>query len=203
MASTSSIDLVGRQFKRNLRLMNAFSIPKVTHQEMTIAPSLDEGIGALRANPIIVAVVTFLSLVQLPMQFAPVVDPPGSGSLSILFSGVTLLVVPFILGGLIGMADEALNSGTSLRTFVVSGHQHYLSILGAYLLLIIGTVFVGFMASFASTIVMVGLLVPTGLLSGGATPAVIAAGLLSMVAFILLILGPLYFIQFSLDRRSS
>lgn len=164
---------------------------------MTIAQSLEEGIGAVRQSPIIAATVTILSLVQLPTQFAPVVEPPPSRELSLAYTGVTVLVVPFIFSGLIGMAEEALDTGTSLRTFVISGSQHYLSMLGAYLLFIAGMVFVGFTASFASTMVMVALLVPTGLLSGGATPAVIAAGLLSMVAFILLILGPLYFVQFS------
>lgn len=98
---------------------------------MTIAQSLEEGIGAVRQSPIIAATVTILSLVQLPTQFAPVVEAPASRELSLAYTGVTVLVVPFIFSGLIGMAEEALDTGTSLRTFVISGSQHYLSMLGA------------------------------------------------------------------------
>jgi hypothetical protein len=53
--------------------------------------------------------------------------------------GVSVLFVfllPFFQGGIIGMTDEALLGRTSLGQFFQSGRANYLSIFGAYLLLL-------------------------------------------------------------------
>jgi hypothetical protein len=163
---------------------------------MAVVQALQAASTALRRNPIIVGIVLVLSLLQLPTQFAQVAGPVFSAAIGALFSVAMLVAAPFVFGGLLGMAAEALDGTTSFRTFVETGKQHYLSMLGAYLLLIGAFIAVGFVASLASLAIVSALGILSGGLSGSTSPMFVAMFLVGTGVFVLVLLVPVFFVQF-------
>lgn len=100
---------------------------------MAALHALQTAAGSSRRNPMLFVLAAALGLVQLPGLVAQYLNPFIGGFVSLGMSGVLILVVPFFLGGLIGMANEALDGRASLDTFVAEGKSHYLSILLVYL----------------------------------------------------------------------
>ncbi|MFB6093609.1 MAG: hypothetical protein ABEJ77_01540 [Halanaeroarchaeum sp.] len=114
--------------------------------------------------------------------------------LSLGLSLVFIVVMPFFQGGVIAMADEALDGQTRLQTFVTAGKANYVSILVAYLALIavnFGLGIIGFFVALFGGVVVLG--------SGGVGSAGIAVlaviGLVIGIA-VLLYLVLLFFLQF-------
>lgn len=99
---------------------------------MAVLPAFKDGLTVLRTNPVIL-------LAGLLFALASQIATAGEllGSLAVVGAGFVLAILlgPFFLGGLIGMALEALDgSKTSLGQLIESGKASYVSLLGASLL---------------------------------------------------------------------
>jgi hypothetical protein len=152
-----------------------------------------QAVGAVTRNPILIVATVLLGVIQLPQLFVQSADSVAiviaSGLLSLLF----LVLYPFLFGGIIGMGNEAVEGKTSLGTFVSAGKANYVSLLGAFFILlgigvvyVIGMLIVGAVGGFA--VVSAG-----GDALGGAAFLGLAAVVL--VAFLLYFVL-LFFIQF-------
>ncbi len=101
--------------------------------------ALRTGSTALGRNPILFAAAAIMTLVillgQLP-RFAFANSPLLAVVVSLVFSLLLIFLTPFFQGGLVGMADEAIDGRTSFGTFVTAGKRHYVSLFAAYLLLL-------------------------------------------------------------------
>lgn len=152
---------------------------------MAALKSLRPAIRALVRNPILAVLIGLFGVVQLP-QFALQSSRPLVASIvSLGITGVMVLVVPFFQGGILGMADEALNGRTTLGQFVSSGKEHYVSLLVAYLAIFAVNLVLGFAA-------MMGIIFGgVGLFAGGGEPdlavlaVLVAIGLVFVLAYLL------------------
>jgi hypothetical protein len=163
---------------------------------MAVAQALQATSTALRRNPVVVGTVLVLSLLQLPVQFASLAGPTAATAVGAAFSLVALVTLPFVFGGLLGMAAEALDGTTDLGTFVAAGKRHYTSMLGAYLLLIGVVIVLWFLTSLASIAAVAGIGILSGGLSGSAGLLPIAILLVGVIVSVLGMLVPLLFVQF-------
>ena len=160
---------------------------------MEALSTLRPAVGALRRNPVLFVVPAVLALLQLPQLVVQNVIPfPLLGGLvSLLFSGVLLLALPFLQAGLMAMADEALDGRTRLDTLVAAGKRYYIPVFLAFGLLFVcnlvvfGLVFVGVFVA-----VVVGLSQPTP--STGLFVAVAVFGLVVFALYLLVF----FFLQF-------
>lgn len=91
---------------------------------------------AIRRNPVLVGLFGVLGLLQTPPVIAQAISPIVTLAVSLAFMVVSLFVAPFVHAGVIGVVDESLTGRTRLRTFLDAGKRNYVSILGAYLLLV-------------------------------------------------------------------
>jgi hypothetical protein len=80
------------------------------------------------------------------------VHPLVGSVISLGVSGLTIFVVPFFFGGIIGMANEAVDGRTSIKTLIREGKTHYVSILVVYLALFAVNLVFGFVIAFAAII---------------------------------------------------
>lgn len=162
-----------------------------------IIQALQAGSSALRRNPSIVAIMLVISLLQLPTQFAQLAGPLVSAVFSLGVSLLFILLVPFIFAGMIGMADEALDGKTSLSTFVETGKQYYLSMMGAYLLVLGGSIVFGLVVFIALTVFGITVFAAVGGASGASVSGAVLGGIaLVVIAGLFLSFIPLFFIQF-------
>ncbi|MDT3437709.1 hypothetical protein [Haloarcula sp. 1CSR25-25] len=100
-----------------------------------VLSSLRQTPKTLTENPVVFLPVVIVMALQLPQVALPTTNPVLSGAMSLGVSAILLLVMPFLQGGLIGMADEALDGRTTIQTFVAAGKSNYVSILVAYIAL--------------------------------------------------------------------
>jgi hypothetical protein len=163
---------------------------------MAVVQALQEAGVALRRNPLIAGVVLVLVAIQLPTQFAQVADPIVATGISAVFSLVMVVVAPFLFGGLLGMADEALDGTTGFDTFIAAGKQYYTSMLGAYLLMLGGMVVLWIVGSVVSIALIAVIGAASGGVSGTASPAFIAMFLVGVGVSLLVLFLPLFFVQF-------
>jgi hypothetical protein len=99
--------------------------------------SIRPAVGGVARNPVLVAVSALFALAQFPdLIVRPTASPGLAAAVSALTFGVLILVVPFFQGGLLAMADEALDGRTGVATLVAAGRDHYLPLLVAYLALV-------------------------------------------------------------------
>lgn len=153
--------------------------------------ALQQSPRALLRNPVLVLPVLIIGLFQLPQLLLQATDPLLASLVSLGISLVFILVMPFFQGGIIGMADEALDGRTRLQSFVANGKANYVRILVAYvLLLVIG--FVLFIVSFVISMALGFLLLPHLTISGFAIGVV---GLVFVIAYLPMLLV-VFFIQF-------
>lgn len=73
-------------------------------------------------------------------------DPLLASAVSVAISLLFVVVMPFFQGGIVGMADEALRTPTSLETFVEEGKSNYVAVLIGYVFLVAASVVVGSVA---------------------------------------------------------
>lgn len=176
---------------------------------MAVVHALQAGSSALRRNPSIVGIVLVISLLQVPTQFAQLAGPLASAVLGLGVSLLSILVVPFVFAGLIGMADEALDGKTSFGTFVEMGKQYYTSMLGAYLLVLGGSIVLGIMAFIGFAVFGIAVFSVIGGAPGGGVSGVALGGIaLAVVGGTFLLFIPLFFVQFYgqaivLDEQSA
>lgn len=161
---------------------------------MVVLNTLRRTPSALRRNPVLFIPILVLSLFQIPQLALQAVNPLLSSIVSLGLSLVLLVVMPFFQGGLIGMADEALDGKTALQTFMDAGKANYVSILVAYLGLMAVNFVLGMFAFFVGVVGAVFVLGSGGLASANiATLAVIG---LVVAIVILLYLIVLFCLQF-------
>lgn len=161
---------------------------------MSSLQALKTAAGTVQRNPILFAVAAAFSLLQLPGLVAQSISPLLGSFVSLAFSGILLFVLPFFLGGVIGMANEAIRSGgrTSLGTLMTEGKSHYVSLLVTYFgLLLLNFVlgFIGFTAlAFGGAVV----------LASGTQPSIGLIAILGVigVAMALTYLTLIFFVQF-------
>lgn len=93
---------------------------------MAAIESLRTALGALSRNPVL-----FLGglLYGLVVLLRTALSFLGMGNVSTLLQILTFFVTPFVVAGLIGMAAEALDRDTSLRTLVGVGKDRYVPLL--------------------------------------------------------------------------
>jgi len=100
-----------------------------------VLSSLRQTPKTLIENPVVFLPVVIVMALQVPQVALPTTNPVLSGAVSLGVSAILLLVMPFLQGGLIGMADEALDGRTTIQTFLAAGKSNYVSILVAYIAL--------------------------------------------------------------------
>lgn len=146
---------------------------------MALLRPFSASLGAIRRNPVILLVTGLIALVQLPQLVAGTLSPVVGAIVSIALSLAYVVAIPYVQGGLIGMADEALDGRTSLGTFHRSGTEHYVSVLVAYLLVLAVNLVVGGGLFFVGFIALVFTL--------GATPSTVAPVAIGVVVVSLLL----------------
>ncbi|MDS0284523.1 hypothetical protein [Haloarcula onubensis] len=161
---------------------------------MAVLNALRRTPNALRRNPVVLAPILVLSVLQVPQLALQAVNPLLSSVVSLGLSLVLFVVTPFFQGGLIGMADEALAGRTTLQTFVDDGKANYVSILVAYLVLMAIYVALGLVVFFVTLVGGIFVIGSGGL--GSANTAVLAVLGTVLAAVVLLYLLALFFLQF-------
>ncbi|WP_049997409.1 DUF7847 domain-containing protein [Halococcus sediminicola] len=150
-------------------------------------------VAAVVRNPILVVIALVLGLIQLPQLLVQSVDSVAivvaSGLLSLLF----LVLYPFFFGGIIGMGNEAVEGTTSLGTFVSAGKANYVSLLGAFfILLVVGIVYVVALAAIGAVGGFAVFATGGDALGGAAFLGIVGVVLVAFVLYFLLF----FFIQF-------
>ncbi|MFB6175964.1 MAG: hypothetical protein ABEI99_02250 [Halobaculum sp.] len=165
---------------------------------MVVTNSLGESLDALRRNPILIVLSVVFGLLQLPSVAAQSLGPMLSAVVSLGFSALLVLIVPFVFGGMVGMAREALDGETDLGTFVESGKANYLRLLGAYVLFLVVITVLSFGSSIVAGIaaVFVGVSAASGAGGGAAAGAGVLIALLTVGIVLLVTLLPTFFVQF-------
>ena len=163
---------------------------------MAVVQALQAASNALRRNPIIIGLLIIISLLQLPTQLVQIADPIASTAINAVYSLAFIIATPFIFGGAIGIADEALDGRTSFDTFVDTGKRYYKSMFGAYLLVIGAGIGLSIVASLISIAVVAVMGIASGGMSGGMTPMLIGMFLTGTAVFLLVLFVPLFFVQF-------
>ncbi|WP_311172302.1 hypothetical protein [Halobellus ordinarius] len=161
---------------------------------MAVLSSLRRTPSALLTNPVLFVPVLVVMLFQVPQLALQSINPFLSSIVSLGFSLVFIAVMPFFQGGLIGMADEALNGQTSLQTFIDDGKSNYVSILVAYLALMAINFAVGMIAFFVAIFGGVFLFQSGGLQSANTAGLAVIGVIVAIVLFIYLLL--IFFVQF-------
>ncbi len=158
---------------------------------MVVLQAFRTALSSLRRNPILVGIVAVLTLFQLPSLAAQSTNPLLGGLISLGVSGILLVVTPFFVGGLIGMANEAIDGRTRFGTFVDAGTRNYVSIFLVYLGLFALNLILGLIIVFA--IIMTAAF-GVGW-TGSSTVGIVVFAALSLFGF-LVYLGVFFFIQF-------
>ena len=134
---------------------NRFPTIGESHRVTTLL-ALRRTSDALRRSPVLFVPMLFLVLLQAPQLASRSISPGLANFSALVLSVVSVLVLPFVQGGLVGMADDCLDGGTSLTTFLEEGRRNYVSLLVVSLVflavhLVVGVVMVvaGLVALFA------------------------------------------------------
>lgn len=162
--------------------------------------SLSTASRTLKRNGVLFAAAFVVMLINaVPSGFSAVLPPTEAGILSFLLSGVSLVVMPFLMGGLLSMAYEGLDGVTRFETFVEGGKDNYLRLLGAMVLFAVLFGAVATIVALGTAVVFVFVL---GMNAAGAGGSVVApsaglavialVGLLGVLAVAL----PMFFFQF-------
>lgn len=159
---------------------------------MAALRSLRPAVDALVRNPILVVLVSLYGLVQLPQFALQSSQPLLAAVVSLGLTGVFILVIPFVQGGLLGMADEALDDRTGWGTFVAEGKANYVNLLLAYLVIFAINLVFGFVAFLAILLGGVGVFAADGGFGLAGLIVIAVIGLLAVLAYLLV----WFFMQF-------
>jgi hypothetical protein len=165
--------------------------------------ALQQAVSTAVREPIVLGVAALVALLQIPILLSQLLPPVYAVFASLGANLLVLLLSPFTQGGMLGLADSALDGEGDVRTFLSAGREHYVSLFAAFLvlfavntalviatlvlLLVLGT---GFGALAASANGAPGIAIPGGV---GAVGVVVVA-VVGLVA--LLYLLAFLFIQF-------
>lgn len=148
---------------------------------MTALNSLRPALGALGRNPILIVFIGLFGLIQLPQLVLQQANPLVAAVVSLGITVLMVLVVPFVQGGLIGMADEALGGRTGLGTFVSEGKANYLRLLGAYL----GLLAVNFV--FGIVVIVAAIFGGVGVFVGDGQTSLVTFGVIAIVVILVVL----------------
>lgn len=148
--------------------------------------------SALARNPILFLVATAFAIVQLPQIL---LQWSGLPLVASLLNLATVVVVPFLIGGIYGMAEEGLDGTTSLTTFVRAGRENFVSLLVAAIFFALAVFVVAFVAIIVVVFVTL-LTVGISGIEGGVSPTALVVPALVGFAFFLLYLATVVFLQF-------
>lgn len=116
---------------------------------MAVITALRDAVTLLRKHPILFVPMAVFAVLQVPQLFTNTLDPLISIAGSLLFTAVFAFVTPVFHAGTIGMADDvASGRRTSLSRFWTHVKEHYVSVLGAYLVVLGVSFGFGFLLSF-------------------------------------------------------
>ncbi|QKY21799.1 hypothetical protein B4589_015350 (plasmid) [Halolamina sp. CBA1230] len=116
---------------------------------MVVITALRDAVSLLRRHPILFVPTAVFAVLQVPQLFLNTLGPLVSIAGSLLFTAVLAFVAPAFYAGTIGMTDDAASGDrTSLGRFWTHAKEHYVSMLGAYLLLLGVSLVFGFVLSF-------------------------------------------------------
>lgn len=144
-------------------------------------------------NPVLFGVAALVSLLQLPqfaLQLSPV-DPLVTSVVSLALTGVFVFVVPFVVGGMLGMANEAIDGETRLGTFVAAGKASYVSLLVAYFAVLVASFVLGIVTTI---VVLVGGVAAVAGGSGGHLALLGVGGVVLLVLLVAFV--AMLFVQF-------
>lgn len=149
--------------------------------------------GTLRRNPIIFVGVFVLSAIGSLTTIGQV-----WGGLVVLGAGLAgLILMPFLTGGVLGMAEEATAGGTSLATLLSEGKANYLTLLLATIVQLLILFLAGVVWAIGLFVLVLGGGIALGGIGGGAgTGAALGIGIVVVVLSLLVFFLPIYFIQF-------
>lgn len=141
---------------------------------MSALASLPRAVRGLGRNPVLVAIVGVFAAIQLPQILFPPTNPFVAAIVSLVLTGVMVVLVPFFQGGILQMGTEAIDGRTSLSSFLAAGRDNYVRLFLGYLailainvglgMLLFGAIFLVGVGAFAAagmdptTLVLVGLL---------------------------------------------
>lgn len=156
--------------------------------DMALLRLFRESLGAVGRNPVILLVTGLIALFQLPQLVAQALGTLVAAVVSVVFSLAYIVAIPYVSGGLIGMADDALDGRTSLSRFHESGKRHYVAVFVAYLLLLVVNLIIGGGLFFVGFIVFVFVLAANlntvAIVTIGLVAAVLALVYLIVFAFV-------------------
>ncbi|WP_313692297.1 hypothetical protein [Halorarum halobium] len=156
---------------------------------MAVIKALRRSPGALLGTPGLVVPAIVLFLFQVPQLVLQSSHPLLASLVSLGGSLLLLVFVPFFQGGMVGMADEALDGRSSLGTFLAAGKANYLQILIAYVLILVVNAVLGgilFVAGFGALL--------SGVLELGTAALAVLGIVAAVVALVYLLIA--FFIQF-------
>lgn len=161
--------------------------------------ALSTSVGTIKRNSVLFAVALAVTVVNYALTGVTMVLPqPTAGIASLPLSALSMLVMPFFIGGLLSMAHEGLNGTTGLDTFIDGAKSNYVSLLGAMVLFAVMFSIIMFVVMIAVIIIAVAGVGASatgggsGMASGGTLGATVLLGLFGILA----ILVPVFFLQF-------
>lgn len=172
--------------------------------------SLSRGVNVLTDSPAILGIAAAYAFVTGIVSLVQQMGIPVVSLLAAVLSfGISIFAFPFVLGGLVGMANETFAGGSSVSTFVDAGTDNYVGLLSLTLLLAFVLFVWGIVLFFVVFVVLVVLsLLFSGFLFGlggvssvggmgtiGSGTAVVFAAI--GIAFALLWLIPVFLLQFA------
>lgn len=163
---------------------------------MALQTALRRTPSTLASNPVLFVPVFVLALLQVPQLLLQSSAPILASLVSLALSALYIVLVPFVQAGLIGMADEALDGGTSLATFVAAGKGHFVSVFVVYLILFGVNIALGAIAFVAGAVGVVSFYPGGAAGAGGPNTALLAAVVLVVLAVVLAYLLVAFLIQF-------
>ena len=159
---------------------------------MAVLSALQTGGRAVVRNPVLFVVTTLLGALQTPQMLAGTVNSLAAGVVSLAFSALWIFLFPFVQGGLLGMANEAVDGDTRIGSFVREGRTHYVSLFAVYLLLVAVSLVLGVVVVAAGFFGVGGFLIGGGNHSTAALTAVAAVAVLVALCYLL----GMFFLQF-------
>jgi hypothetical protein len=154
---------------------------------MAAIQALRESLSALGRNPVLFLVGLLYGVVLLPQQATQFAGVPAVPT---LLQILTFFVTPFVVAGLLGMADEALDGETSFSTLTRVGKARYVPLLVGNLIEFALTLAFGILAA------IVGAVLAVVVLGSGGNAGVGVVAALVVGAVVLLFFLVYFFIQF-------
>lgn len=157
---------------------------------MGVFGSLSNGVGVLKRNPVILALMFAYSLLAAATSGVQVINE------LLVYPAMLLLYIllPFFIGGLVGMVHDGLRGTSTIGRFVAAGKSNYLSLLA-------GGIVLGFLTfAIYFVVAIIGFILAILVLGFGsmadATSASIAVLVVGGIVGFLVIMLPWFFLQF-------